>query len=75
MQVVTPTRLVVYGTPSAQLKDGLAGLGPVYTLRLPHFSPLTTAATLPERNCLLMAVSRRSDLCGTGIKPIRVECK
>lgn len=34
MEAVTPTRLVVYGTPSAQVKAGLAGLGPVY------FAPL-----------------------------------
>jgi hypothetical protein len=30
MEVVKPTRLVVYGTPSAQVKDALAGLSPVY---------------------------------------------
>jgi len=30
MEAVKPARLVVYGTPSAQVKDGLAGLGPVY---------------------------------------------
>jgi quinol monooxygenase YgiN len=30
MEVVKPTRFVVYGTPSAQLKDALAGLNPVY---------------------------------------------
>jgi quinol monooxygenase YgiN len=30
MEAVRPARLVVYGTPSAQVKDGLAGLGPVY---------------------------------------------
>ena len=30
MEVVKPTRLVVYGTPSAQAKDALAGLSPVY---------------------------------------------
>lgn len=30
MEVVTPTRLVVCGTPSAQVKDALAGLSPVY---------------------------------------------
>ena len=30
MEVVKPARVVVYGTPSAQLKDGLAGLDPVY---------------------------------------------
>jgi quinol monooxygenase YgiN len=30
MEVVKPTRLVVYGTPSAQVKDALAGLNPVY---------------------------------------------
>jgi quinol monooxygenase YgiN len=27
-EAVKPARLVVYGTPSAQVKDGLAGLGP-----------------------------------------------
>ena len=37
MQVVTPTRLVVYGTPTAQLKNGLAGLGPVYLAPLGGF--------------------------------------
>ena len=30
MEVVKPTRLVVYGTPSAQVKNALAGLSPVY---------------------------------------------
>ena len=31
MEVVKPTRLVVvYGTPSAQVKEALAGLSPVY---------------------------------------------
>jgi quinol monooxygenase YgiN len=30
MELVKPTRLVVYGTPSAQVKDALAGLSPVY---------------------------------------------
>ena len=29
-EVGKPTRLVVYGTPSAQVKDSLAGLNPVY---------------------------------------------
>jgi quinol monooxygenase YgiN len=29
-EVVKPTRCVVYGTPSAQVKDALAGLNPVY---------------------------------------------
>jgi NAD(P)-dependent dehydrogenase (short-subunit alcohol dehydrogenase family) len=29
-EAVTPARPVVDGTPSAQVKDGLAGLGPVY---------------------------------------------
>jgi quinol monooxygenase YgiN len=29
-EVGKPTRLVVYGTPSAQVKDSLAGLSPVY---------------------------------------------
>jgi len=29
-EVVKPTRLVVYGTPSAQVKEALAGLSPVY---------------------------------------------
>ena len=37
LQVVTPTRLVVYGTPSAQAKAGLAGLGPVYMAPLGGF--------------------------------------
>jgi quinol monooxygenase YgiN len=30
VELVKPTRLVVYGRPSAQLKDALAGLNPVY---------------------------------------------
>jgi quinol monooxygenase YgiN len=38
MDVVTPTRLVVYGTPSQQVKDALAGFGPVYMLPLAGFS-------------------------------------
>ena len=37
MEAVTPARLVVYGTPSAQVKDGLAGLGPVYMAPLGGF--------------------------------------
>ena len=37
MKVVKPARLVVYGTPSAQVKDGLAGLGPVYMASLGGF--------------------------------------
>jgi quinol monooxygenase YgiN len=37
MEAVTPARLVVYGTPSAQLKDGLAGLDPVYMAPLGGF--------------------------------------
>jgi quinol monooxygenase YgiN len=37
MEAVTPSRLVVYGTPSAQAKDGLAGLGPVYMAPLGGF--------------------------------------
>ena len=28
--MVKPSRCVVYGTPSAQLKDALTGLNPVY---------------------------------------------
>jgi quinol monooxygenase YgiN len=38
MEVVKPTRLVVYGTPSAQAKDALAGLNPVYMAPLGGFS-------------------------------------
>jgi quinol monooxygenase YgiN len=30
MQVVEPTRMVVYGTPSAQVKEALAVMDPVY---------------------------------------------
>ena len=30
MEAVKPARLVVYGKPSAQVKDALAGLSPVY---------------------------------------------
>jgi len=30
MEAVKPARLVVYGTPSAQVKEALAGLSPVY---------------------------------------------
>ena len=37
MEAVKPARLVVYGTPSAQVKDGLAGLGPVYMAPLGGF--------------------------------------
>ena len=36
-EAVTPVRLVVYGTPSAQVKDNLAGLGPVYMAPLGGF--------------------------------------
>jgi hypothetical protein len=37
MEVVKPARVVVYATPSAQVKDGLAGLGPVYIAPLQGF--------------------------------------
>jgi quinol monooxygenase YgiN len=37
MEAVTPARLVVYGTPNPQVKDGLAGLGPVYMAPLGGF--------------------------------------
>jgi hypothetical protein len=37
MEVVKPIRLVVYGTPSAQVKDALAGLSPVYMAPLEGF--------------------------------------
>jgi hypothetical protein len=37
MEVLKPTRLVVYGTPSAQVKDALAGLSPVYMAPLRGF--------------------------------------
>jgi quinol monooxygenase YgiN len=30
MEVVKPTRFVVYGAPTAQVKDALGGLSPVY---------------------------------------------
>jgi quinol monooxygenase YgiN len=30
IKAVEPTRMVVYGTPSAQVKEALAGLSPVY---------------------------------------------
>jgi quinol monooxygenase YgiN len=36
-EAVKPARLVVYGTPSAQVKDGLAGLGPIYMAPLGGF--------------------------------------
>jgi quinol monooxygenase YgiN len=37
MEAVTPARLVVYGTPSPQVKDALAGLSPVYMAPLGGF--------------------------------------
>jgi quinol monooxygenase YgiN len=37
MEAVTPSRLVVYGTPSPQVKEGLAGLGPLYMAPLGGF--------------------------------------
>jgi hypothetical protein len=37
MAAVTPARLVVYGTPSPQVKDALAGLSPVYMAPLGGF--------------------------------------
>ena len=37
MEAVTPARLVVYGTPSPQVKEGLAGLGPLYMAPLGGF--------------------------------------
>jgi hypothetical protein len=38
MEAVKPARLVVYGKPSAQVKDALAGLGPVYMAAFGGFS-------------------------------------
>src|SRR5260370_39174506 len=37
MEAVTPARLVVYGTPSPQVNDALAGLTPVYMAPLGGF--------------------------------------
>ena len=30
MEILTPTRFVVYGSPSQEVKDALAGFGPTY---------------------------------------------
>lgn len=38
MTVVTPTRLVVHGSPSEEAKAALAALGPVYMQRAAGFS-------------------------------------
>jgi len=38
MEAVKPARLVVYGKPSAQVKDALAGLSPVYMAAFGGFS-------------------------------------
>jgi quinol monooxygenase YgiN len=38
MEVVKPTRLVVYGTPSAQVKNALAKLSPIYMAPCAGFS-------------------------------------
>jgi quinol monooxygenase YgiN len=38
MEVVTPTRMVLYGKPSAQVKDALAGSSPVYMAPFGGFS-------------------------------------
>jgi aconitase A len=38
MEMVTPTRLVVYGTPSLQVKDALAVFSPVCIVAFGSFS-------------------------------------
>jgi hypothetical protein len=38
MEMVTPTRFVVYGTPSQQVKDALAAFSPVYMVPFGGFS-------------------------------------
>ena len=38
MEMVTPTRLVVYGTPSLQVKDALAAFSTVYIVAFGSFS-------------------------------------
>jgi hypothetical protein len=38
MEMVTPTRVVVYGTPSQQAKDALAAFSPVYMVPFRGFS-------------------------------------
>jgi hypothetical protein len=38
MEMVTPTRLVVYGTPSLQVKDALAAFSSVYIVPFGSFS-------------------------------------
>jgi quinol monooxygenase YgiN len=38
VELVTPTRFVVYGTPSQQLKDALAAFSPVYMVPFGGFS-------------------------------------
>jgi len=37
MKILKPTRVVVYGTPSVEVKDALAGLNPVYMAPLGGF--------------------------------------
>ena len=37
MEILKPTRVVVYGTPSVELKDAIAGLNPVYMAPLGGF--------------------------------------
>jgi hypothetical protein len=36
-EILKPTRLVVYGTPSVQVKEALAGANPVYMAPLEGF--------------------------------------
>jgi quinol monooxygenase YgiN len=38
MELVTPTRFVVYGSPNQQVKDALAAFSPVYMVPLVGFS-------------------------------------
>ena len=37
MKILKPTRVVVYGTPSQELKDAISGLNPVYMAPLGGF--------------------------------------
>ena len=37
MKILKPTRVVVYGTPSVEVKDAVAGLNPVYMAPLGGF--------------------------------------
>ena len=57
MEMVTPTRLVVYGIPSLQVKDVLAAFSPIYIVPFGSFKSITNHfCTLPRNLNGLLAL-------------------